>query len=1431
MKNRKKRRSLIAVVGAMLGLCLMVTALAKPFSGNTERWPGLTTSLSEKTLIPGLEESWYITSDTWKAEDYKKVTFSSRNNGNSHMKDADGNVYLRPQKSGVLYSVPVPASAVHNTSGSGENGFETALSFPSYASYSTVPSRENIKGKHFADTEGSIDLYYPTTIYYCYEYGGVQRKVPYLLIGYREDYSMSESDLPELLSQAPQFVTIMNKLNDMMAEIEGKAAGTAKAGDYHPVYDFMLDSLYNTLTGAMQTSLDVDGTGMNFTKSLVEQRMEKLVKDGNAKYTPEQCRQLLKAAEWYMDFVEENRISEPKMESFTLAGYPGQIDEEAGIVTVYIPEGAAVDESAEPVITTAGWTVCTKKSGDLWKDNKAVYNVAAYEETTPITYVGQVSAYHEFWADVQRDYTVTIVSGTPQSQIRDFSIEIDGKTYTATVDDTEKTVSLNLPASLHTDGVKGTVSVRHTGTAYKLLDTSEQELTGEQISLDALAKVQIEDSIYNKPSTYVVQVSWIKSKECRIESFRLGTYDGVIDETNHSITVKVPYGKDISGLTPEVTVSDHAKYVRSDGAWKFDTPVTYVVTAEDGATQQTYTVTVVEADLSESCEMTSFKVGNAYGVIDQDAGTVAVTVSADTNLSMVKPVIGLPEGAKVSPASEELVDFTGPVKYTVTGSTGNMKEYTVTLTKTEAAVDTDIQARCQSMVDKIIARYRTSANDNWEFMNLGFYDHQKREPGDALPKNLDLETAVKKLARNKMTDYDRGIMMLTALGVDCTKLDEYNDGNKIMHSSGEDISDLVAQLYNYPEDDTINGPIFWLIAMDMGNYTVPKDAKYTRESMLDTLLNHTYGTDGFGLDMVCMMMQSLYPYRNEPAVQEKLQEGLQIILGEKSAEGVRGMEDDYTFYSTGSCNSEVVSQVICALCSMGIDPATDPRFSDGNGNSVMKKWMDTYASESDGYFYHVTGGEKDSMATYEACYAMQWYLGFLKNGGSGHPYSLYADGFDFNRSFSTDARITSFKLEGKVGVIDEDAATITVTLPEGISLSGLTPEIELSEGAKLLSPDLPYSFIKDEPVAFQIQAEDGETTRIYHVTVTQSADEKSSGTTLKTDTIEIQDVNQRGLEIQKITTSTGADGVTEIELLLGPEADLTQLRLYAETSERATSDVDLNYKKVLDLSNWVTITLTAEDGTTKTYRIRATKNSYASIAAFSISIGDERYNGTIDHDKGQILIQGVPSNADVTSLVPNITLSEGTTGCIPLSGTAQDFTSPVNYTVTGEGLTARTYQVTVLRNGAAVNPSTPDNEVTSAPTITAFSIDGCQGVIDDDAGTIQVTMPLGTDTTSLIPSVSVSSGATVTPVSGAAVNLSAPVTYTVSNSRGSRTYTVTVVLEKSISDQLWEQMEQNNTIKDEQVSHDHSTLSGAGKSDGGSYDYDQTSKDHSWLSR
>lgn len=50
----------------------------------------------------------------------------------------------------------------------------------------------------------------------------------------------------------------------------------------------------------------------------------------------------------------------------------------------------------------------------------------------------------------------------------------------------------------------------------------------------------------------------------------------------------------------------------------------------------------------------------------------------------------------------------------------------------------------------------------------------------------------------------------------------------------------------------------------------------------------------------------------------------------------------------------------------------------------------------------------------------------------------------------------------------------------------------------------------------------------------------------------------------------------------------------------------------------------------------------------------------------------------------------------------------------------------------------------------------------------------GTNVASLTPSITVSTGATISPASGATRNFSSPVTYTVSNGGVSQTWTVTV---------------------------------------------------------
>jgi len=67
--------------------------------------------------------------------------------------------------------------------------------------------------------------------------------------------------------------------------------------------------------------------------------------------------------------------------------------------------------------------------------------------------------------------------------------------------------------------------------------------------------------------------------------------------------------------------------------------------------------------------------------------------------------------------------------------------------------------------------------------------------------------------------------------------------------------------------------------------------------------------------------------------------------------------------------------------------------------------------------------------------------------------------------------------------------------------------------------------------------------------------------------------------------------------------------------------------------------------------------------------------GVIDENAKTVTVN-VPEDTDVTALVPAITVSASAT-VNPASGVAQDFTNPVNYTVTAEDGTTAVYKVTV----------------------------------------------------------------------------------------------------------------------------------------------------------
>ena len=101
-----------------------------------------------------------------------------------------------------------------------------------------------------------------------------------------------------------------------------------------------------------------------------------------------------------------------------------------------------------------------------------------------------------------------------------------------------------------------------------------------------------------------------------------------------------------------------------------------------------------------------------------------------------------------------------------------------------------------------------------------------------------------------------------------------------------------------------------------------------------------------------------------------------------------------------------------------------------------------------------------------------------------------------------------------------------------------------------------------------------------------------------------------------------------------------------------------------------------------------------------------------------------------------------------------------------------------------------ETATTTAKGITAFSINGVAGAVNNTTNTITITMPRGTDVTKLTPTISTNGVKSLTPGSGETVNFTNSVTYTATMEDGStKTYTVTVYVDKgTLADQFWDKL-------------------------------------------
>ncbi|MGD0576793.1 MAG: DUF5018 domain-containing protein [Candidatus Staskawiczbacteria bacterium] len=110
-------------------------------------------------------------------------------------------------------------------------------------------------------------------------------------------------------------------------------------------------------------------------------------------------------------------------------------------------------------------------------------------------------------------------------------------------------------------------------------------------------------------------------------------------------------------------------------------------------------------------------------------------------------------------------------------------------------------------------------------------------------------------------------------------------------------------------------------------------------------------------------------------------------------------------------------------------------------------------------------------------------------------------------------------------------------------------------------------------------------------------------------------------------------------------------------------------------------------------------------------------------------------------------------------------------------------------NSTIIRPSGPSgklnssaaNAQVSAKLINSFVFSGLapevDGIIDNTNHTVNLIVPAGTEVTNLVPNISVSDGANVSPASDAPQNFTKPVAYTVTAKDGStQSYKVTVII-------------------------------------------------------
>ncbi|MCF0195935.1 MAG: DUF4960 domain-containing protein [Bacteroidaceae bacterium] len=164
-----------------------------------------------------------------------------------------------------------------------------------------------------------------------------------------------------------------------------------------------------------------------------------------------------------------------------------------------------------------------------------------------------------------------------------------------------------------------------------------------------------------------------------INSLAIDTYKAVIDHVNHTITVNVPQGYNVDKMKiTELNLPEGATTsIKAGETVNMRTPIT--VTIVYNGHHQDYTLQVVP----DYVEVLEFTLNGTYrGFINNEEGTIAVTILKSEDITALAVTMKVNEGAVINPQPTGTMDFSQPREFVVTKNTAS-KTYVVTVTQAE----------------------------------------------------------------------------------------------------------------------------------------------------------------------------------------------------------------------------------------------------------------------------------------------------------------------------------------------------------------------------------------------------------------------------------------------------------------------------------------------------------------------------------------------------------------------------------------------------------------------------------------------------------------------------------------------------------------------------------------------------------------------------